>query len=167
MRILFVDAGNYSRSPAAERVTRRLLAEAGLADRIEVASAGLKDKHAGDPPDPRTVAVCAQNGISLDGFVCREITAAEFTTTDLILAMDRENLAQLEARRPPGAPVAVRLFLGDREVPDPYYGGDDGFVTMFHAIETGAKALVGDLRTRGRSIEHQVPQTQAAPRSHP
>lgn len=151
MRILFVDAGNYSRSPAAERVTRKLLAEAGLADRVEVFSAGLKDKHAGDPPDPRTVAICAQRGISLDGFVCREIGSEEFTTTDLILAMDRENLAQLEARRPPGAPVAIRLFLGDTEVPDPYYGGDDGFVTMFEAIETGARALVADLKTQGRA----------------
>jgi protein-tyrosine phosphatase len=147
MRILFVDAGNYSRSPAAERLTRKLLAEAGLADRFQVVSAGLKDKHAGDPPDPRTVAVCAQKGLSLDGFVCREITAEEFTTTDLILAMDRENVAQLEARRPPGAPVTIRLFLGDMEVPDPYDGDDDGFVTMFQAIEKGARALVEDLRT--------------------
>jgi protein-tyrosine phosphatase len=151
MRILFVDAGNYSRSPAAERLNRKLLAEAGLADRIQVFSAGLKDKHAGDPPDPRTVAVCAERGISLDGFVCREITADEFTTTDLMLAMDRENLAQLEGRRPSGAPVTIRLFLGDMEVPDPYYGGDEGFVTMFEAIEKGARALVDDLRTQGRA----------------
>ncbi len=155
MRILFVDAGNYSRSPAAERLTRKLLADAGLADRIQVHSAGLKDKHAGDPPDPRTVAVCAQNGISLDGFVCREIAVEEFTTTDLILAMDRENLAHLEGRRPPGAPVAIRLFLVDMEVPDPYYGGDDGFVTMFQAIEMGARALVATLKTQGRAEPEQ------------
>ena len=151
MHILFVDAGNYSRSPAAERVTRKLLADAGLADRITVASAGLKDKHAGDPPDPRTVAVCAQNGIALDGFICREITPGDFAAADLILAMDNENLDLLEDRRPDNAPVPIHLFLGDAEVPDPYYGGDEGFATMFEAIEAGAQALVDGLKALGQA----------------
>jgi protein-tyrosine phosphatase len=145
MRILIVDAGNYSRSPAAERVLRKMIAEDGIADHVSVWSGGLKDKHAGGPPDPRTVEVCAARGVSLDGFVCREIEPRDFEAADMILAMDRENLRQLEERRPPGNPVRIRLYLGDREVPDPYFGGADGFVAMLDEVERGARAILDEL----------------------
>jgi protein-tyrosine phosphatase len=145
MHILFVDAGNYCRSPAAETVARTVLARLGRSD-VTVASAGLKDKHAGQPPDPRTVSACAARGYRLDGFLCREIGAADFARAGLILAMDRDNLAQLEARKPAGSPARIRLFLDGREVPDPYFGGEDGFVTMMDEIEGGVARLVEDLR---------------------
>lgn len=106
------------------------------------ASAGLKDKHAGDTADPRTIEACAARGYDLGEFRCREITAADFASSDLILAMDRENLAALEARRPAGNDVPIRLFLGEAEVPDPYYGEADGFGLMMDQIEQGARALV-------------------------
>jgi protein-tyrosine phosphatase len=140
MRILFVDAGNYCRSPAAEAVARALAARAGAG--LEFSSAGLKDKHAGDTADPRTLEACGTRGYELGGFRCREITAQDFATSDLILAMDRDNLAQLEARRPQGIATPIRLFLGDAEVPDPYYGGEDGFAAMMDQIELGAADLI-------------------------
>ena len=141
MKVLFVDAGNYCRSPVAEIVARSLAARAG-ADGWAFSSAGLKDKHAGDSADPRSIAACAARGYDLTAFRCREITAADFAAHDLILAMDRDNAAQLEARRPTANAVPVRLFLGDREVPDPYYGGEDGFETMMAMVEEGVRALL-------------------------
>lgn len=141
MKVLFVDAGNYCRSPVAEIVARTLAARAGAAG-WTFSSAGLKDKHAGDSADPRSIEACAARGYDLTAFRCREITAEDFAGHDLILAMDRDNAAQLEARRPVGAAVAVRLFLGDREVPDPYYGEADGFETMMSQIEEGVRGLL-------------------------
>ena len=141
MKVLFVDAGNYCRSPVAEIVARTLAARAGAAG-WTFSSAGLKDKHAGDSADPRSIEACAARGYDLTAFRCREITAEDFAGHDLILAMDRDNAAQLEVRRPVGAAVAVRLFLGDREVPDPYYGEADGFETMMSQIEEGVRGLL-------------------------
>jgi len=150
MRILFVDAGNYCRSPAAEAVARRLARESGLAGSVSFASAGLKDKHAGDSADPRTIAACAARGYDLGGFRCREITPQDFAGSTLILAMDRENLAQLEARRPAGNATQVELLLGDREVPDPYFGEADGFALMMDQIESGVRALLARLAGEAR-----------------
>ena len=144
MRILFVDAGNYCRSPAAEAVTRAIAARAGAGGRLTFSSAGLKDKHAGDRADPRTIAACGARGYDLGDFRCREITSVDFGSSDLILAMDRDNLVQLESRRPAGNATPIRLFLGDVEVPDPYYGGEDGFGAMMDLIELGAERLVRD-----------------------
>ena len=141
MKVLFVDAGNYCRSPVAEIVARALAARSGAAG-WSFTSAGLKDKHAGDSADPRSIAACDARGYDLTRFRCREIAPEDFAAADLILAMDRDNLAQLEARRPAGNAVPIRLFLGDREVPDPYYGGDDGFGTMMLQIEEGVQALL-------------------------
>lgn len=141
MRVLFVDAGNYCRSPAAEVVARTLAERAGMSG-WEFSSAGLKDKHAGDQADPRSVEACSQRGYDLSAFRCREITADDFLRSDLILAMDRDNLAQLLQRRPAGATAPLRLFLGDAEVPDPYYGQSDGFTLMMEQIERGAQELL-------------------------
>lgn len=145
MKILFVDAGNYCRSPAAEAVCRALAGQAGARERVAFSSAGLKDKHVGDTADPRTIEACAARGYDLGAFRCREISAADFAASDLILAMDRDNLRQLEERRPPGNTVRIELFLGDREVPDPYYGEADGFALMMDQIEAGARRLLTTL----------------------
>ena len=145
MRILFVDAGNYCRSPAAEAVCRTMAAKAGLSREASFGSAGLKDKHAGDTADPRTIEACASRGYELGEFRCREIQPDDFAASDLLLAMDRDNLRQLEARRPPGNTVRIELFLGDREVPDPYFGEADGFAVMMDQIEAGARRLLTTL----------------------
>jgi len=141
VKVLFVDAGNYCRSPAAEIVARSI-AQASGATGWHFGSAGLKDKHVGDSADPRSVSACAERGYDLSAFRCRQITDEDYRGFDLILAMDRDNLAQLETRRPPGASVPVRLFLGDREVPDPYYGEADGFASMMSQIEDGVRRLL-------------------------
>lgn len=148
MRILFVDAGNYCRSPAAEAVARKLESKSGAARRVAFSSAGLKDKHAGDTADPRTIDACSARGYELGAFRCREITEQDYLESDLILAMDRDNLAQLEARRPQGDATQVRLLLGDADVPDPYYGGEDGFAVMMDQIEEGVARLLGELGSR-------------------
>jgi protein-tyrosine phosphatase len=145
MNILFVDAGNYCRSPAAEAVCRAMAGAAGLGGSVRVASAGLKDKHAGDTADPRTIAACAARGYDLGAFRCREITPADYAASALILAMDGDNLRALEARRPAGNGSRIELFLGDREVPDPYFGEADGFDVMMDQIEAGARRLLATL----------------------
>lgn len=145
MKILFVDAGNYCRSPAAEAVCRAMAVQSGMGARVGFSSAGLKDKHVGDTADPRTIEACAARGYDLGAFRCREISAADFAASDLILAMDRDNLRQLEERRPAGSKVRIELFLGDREVPDPYYGEADGFALMMDQIEAGARRLLTTL----------------------
>lgn len=142
IRVLFVDAGNYCRSPAAEAVARALAVRDGAGAKLEFSSAGLKDKHVGDTADPRTIDACRARGYDLGSFRCREITPQDFAASDLILAMDADNLAQLEARRPQGNATPIRLFLGTTEVPDPYYGGEDGFATMMDLIEAGAERLI-------------------------
>jgi protein-tyrosine phosphatase len=141
VRVLFVDAGNYCRSPAAEIVARTMATRAGESV-WTFASAGLKDKHAGDSADPRSIEACAARGYDLSKFRCREISAGDFSSYDLILAMDRENLAQLETRRPAGNATPIRLFLGNAEVPDPYYGEADGFANMMEQIESGVRRLI-------------------------
>jgi protein-tyrosine phosphatase len=140
MRILFVDAGNYCRSPAAEVVARHHASRAGV--RSEFGSAGLKDKHVGQGADPRTVAACAARGYSLGAFRCRQIAVDDWHSWDRILAMDRDNLAHLQRIRPAGATATVALFLGDREVPDPYFGDSGGFDLMMARIEVGVALLL-------------------------
>jgi protein-tyrosine phosphatase len=147
MRVLFVDAGNYCRSPAAEAVARKLGAQ--LAPGAVFGSAGLKDKHVGDAADPRTVAACAARGYDLGAFRCREIAADDFFHCDAIFAMDAENLAALQARRPPASTVLIELLLGDSEVPDPYFGGEDGFATMMDLIEAGVRTRCRELGALG------------------
>lgn len=158
MHIVIVDAGNYSRSPAAERMLRRALASRNV-DGVTVASAGLKDKHAGDPPDPRTVERCTPRGIDLSDFRCRQIADADFQA-DLILAMDSETAAALEARRPAGGTAVIRRFLdaagSGGDVPDPYYGGEDGFDRAIEAIEAASEALAD------RAADDRLTRTLAA-----
>lgn len=141
MKVLFVDAGNYCRSPAAEIVARSMAARSGVAG-WQFSSAGLKDKHVGDSADPRSIEACASRGYDLTAFRCREITEQDYRAHDVIRAMDKDNAAQIEARRPVGNTTPIRLFLGDREVPDPYYGESDGFDLMMTQIEEGVRTLL-------------------------
>ncbi|MFM7395734.1 MAG: low molecular weight protein-tyrosine-phosphatase [Gammaproteobacteria bacterium] len=142
MKVLFVDAGNYCRSPAAEIVARTIASRSDVSG-WQFSSAGLKDKHVGDTADPRSIEACAARGYDLSAFRCREISEDDYRSHDVILAMDRDNASQLEARRPDGNSTPIRLFLGDREVPDPYYGESDGFSLMMSQIEEGVRALLG------------------------
>lgn len=157
MRILFVCAGNICRSPTAEGVMRGLLDGEGLTARIEIESAGTGGWHAGDPPDARSVAAAQARGITVDG-AARRVTDDDFERFDLLLALDRENLRELLARAPEDARPKVRLLRefdpasvasGDLDVPDPYYGGANGFEDVLDLIEAACAGLLGEVRAAG------------------
>ncbi|HTE64560.1 MAG TPA: low molecular weight protein-tyrosine-phosphatase [Solirubrobacteraceae bacterium] len=158
IRLLFVCMGNICRSPTAEGVMRGLLREDGLEDVVEVDSAGTGDWHAGDPPDGRATAAAAARGVRLAG-AARQITAADFGDYDLILAADRRNLRDLEALVPAGAQAKLHLLRAfdpasagapDLDVPDPYYGGDDGFEHVLDLVDAACRGLLDALRADGR-----------------
>jgi protein-tyrosine phosphatase len=145
-RILFVCMGNICRSPTAEGVMRHLLVERGLDGEIEVQSAGTGGWHAGSPPDARSAAAARERGITLEG-EARQVTAADFDDFDLLVAMDRDNLAGLRAIAPPGTEDKLRMLLaGGRDVPDPYYGGPRGFEDVLDLVETACEGLLDELQ---------------------
>jgi protein-tyrosine phosphatase len=150
MRILFVCLGNICRSPTAEAVMRGLVAEAGLDGEVEVQSAGTGSWHLGDPPDPRAVAAAGQRGVKLAG-AARQVDDADFTRFDLLIAMDRSNRDALLRLAPDGeARDRVRLLRdfgdGAGDVPDPYYGGEDGFADVLDIVERSCAALLEEIR---------------------
>jgi protein-tyrosine phosphatase len=146
--ILFVCLGNICRSPTAEGVFRARAAHAGLADRLEIDSAGTGDWHVGQPPDRRAIAAAATRGYDLASLRARQVAVEDFHRFDWILAMDRANLRELAALRPRAFTGHLGLFLDVapdldvREVPDPYYGGADGFERVLDLIETASDALI-------------------------
>ena len=154
-RILLVCLGNICRSPTAEAALREALVEAGVDGEVEVDSAGTGDWHLGSAPDHRMTAAAAEAGLTLAGRA-RLIEPADFDRFDLILAMDRSNLTQIRALAPDGAARArVRLFrefedgADDDEVPDPYFGGPDGFDRVVEIARAGARGLARHLTTGG------------------
>ncbi len=157
MRILFVCLGNICRSPTAEAVLRTLAAREAPELSIEVDSAGTAAYHAGEPPDPRTRQAAARRGYDLTALRARIVELVDFEHFDLILAMDRENLRELRRRAPAGAHERLRLFLefapeaGPPEVPDPYYGGPNGFEEVLDLVETATRGLLAHLRQRSRA----------------
>jgi protein-tyrosine phosphatase len=155
MRILFVCMGNICRSPTAEGVVRHIVERERLGDAIEVESAGTGGWHVGDPPDRRSTAAAAKRGIELSG-AARQFRAQDFDDFDLILAMDEENrrnilrLAGDDEQR-----AKVRMFRefdpasrgnDNLDVPDPYYGGEDGFDHVLDLVEAAAEGLVTEAR---------------------
>jgi protein-tyrosine phosphatase len=147
VRVLFVCLGNICRSPTAEGVMRRIVREEGLEDRIEIDSAGTGGWHVGAPPDARATQAAARRGTVLEG-AARRFEPADFERFDLILAMDRENRRDLLALAPDDeARAKVRMFRADGlDVPDPYYGGDDGFEEVLDLVEEAARGLVAEIR---------------------
>ncbi|MCU1720819.1 low molecular weight protein-tyrosine-phosphatase [Pseudomonas sp. 5P_5.1_Bac1] len=153
MRVLFVCLGNICRSPTAEGVLRHQLTEAGLADVIEVASAGTGDWHVGKQPDSRTRRAAQLRGYDLSSQRAQQVRVEHFNEYDLILAMDKSNLANLKSLRPGHATAELDLFLrrydgAIDEVPDPYYGGEQGFEQVLDLIEAACRRLVIELKGR-------------------
>lgn len=153
MRVLFVCLGNICRSPTAEGVLRYKLREAGLADQVEVASAGTGDWHVGKAPDKRSQAAALKRGYDLSAQRAQQVTRADFASADLILAMDQNNLRHLKAMQPAKGRAELDLFLrryeaGPDEVPDPYYDGDQGFEQVLDLIENACDGLVIELKGR-------------------
>ena len=150
--VLFVCLGNICRSPLGEGVLAHRLGEADLSDRAFVDSAGTGTWHQGEPPDPRSNEVAMRHGISLRGRA-RRVRTEDFHEFDYVLAMDRSNLRDLRHLEPQGDGGAhLTLFREfdpyqdrDLDVPDPYYGGADGFDLMFEMIDRTCAAFVEHL----------------------
>lgn len=148
--ILFVCLGNICRSPLAESVFRHLVRERGIEDRFVIDSAGTSGYHAGDPPDARSVQTARSRGIEVTG-TSRQITPADLQHYDYVIAMDGENLRNIEEL--PGAGDDVRIHLlrewdpeaPGADVPDPYYGGPRGFEQVQDIVERSCEALLESL----------------------
>jgi len=155
VRILFVCLGNICRSPTAEVVFRSVAAREAPDFVLEVDSAGTAAYHVGELPDRRTREAAARRGYDLSALRARVVEPADFERFDLILAMDRENLRALERRAP--AQDRLRLFLefapeaGISEVPDPYYGGPNGFEDVLDLIEAASRGLLEHLRRQSQA----------------
>ena len=152
VKVLFVCLGNICRSPLAAGVFRRLVVSEGLEDRIAADSAGTHGYHVGEAPDERARAAARRRGIDIGGLSARRVRRGDFTEFDYVLAMDRGNYRELVRLCPPGAPARLGLYLdfapdlGGREVPDPYYGGADGFERVLDMVEAAAHGLITHIR---------------------
>ena len=157
MKILFVCLGNICRSPTAEGVFRAIAARDAPELAIEVDSAGTAGYHIGEPPDARTRQAAKRRGYDLSPLRARIVEPRDFEDFDLILAMDRENLSVLHHRAPAHARERVRLFLEFApnatvtEVPDPYYGGPNGFEEVLDLVEAATQGLLQHLRQQSRA----------------
>lgn len=153
-RILFVCTGNICRSPTAEGVARGLAAKHGVLHLFEFDSAGTHGYHVGDPPDPRTVAAARRRGYDLSAQRARRVTEFDFIRFDRVLAMDCEHLEFLQRACPPAHRGKLGLFLDfserfdEAEVPDPYYGGAEGFEHVLDLVEDAATQLILKLKPK-------------------
>ena len=145
-RILFLCMGNICRSPTVEAVARAEFAHAGLD--VHVESAGTEDYHIGRGADPRTIATAATHGYDLNGHRARQLRTSDFSEFDEVLVMDHANLKALERFRPEQGGVEPALFLGDAELPDPYYGGAADFERVIDLARSGVADLIERLRSR-------------------
>lgn len=154
MRVLFVCLGNICRSPTAEAVFREQVDAAGLGAQVEVDSCGLIDIHAGNPPDSRATEAAARRGYDLSPQRARRVRDEDFDRYDLVLGMDVDVVGTLRSTAPPERVERVRPFLGfdgsgvARDVPDPYYGGANGFENVLDLVEDGGRALLEHVRAR-------------------
>ena len=151
--------GNICRSPTAEGVVRVLAARAGASALLQVDSAGTHGAHEGELPDQRARKAAASRGYDLSGLRARRVKIQDFDRFDLILAMDRQNLASLSRSCPSEHLSKLGLFLdyagalASDEVPDPYYGGPEGFEKVLDLCEEGARGLVAQIVNNGQEGE--------------
>lgn len=159
MQVAIVCLGNICRSPMAESVARAMVEQAGLAELVSVESFGTGNYHVGGSADHRASAALAQRGWANGGHRARQITAADIERLDLVLAADRANLHDLKSLADDPAQrdkiVLLRSFdpasvHGDDEVPDPWFGGADGFDHVLDLIEAACRGLVEHLATKVR-----------------
>lgn len=149
--ILFVCLGNICRSPVAEGVFRQKIAEAGLAEQVSIDSAGTAAWHVGKAPDSRMISAARERGYDLSALRARQAITSDFHEFDHILAMDHENLANLQAIEPHNPKAQLSLFLSYAEgvaeeaVPDPYFGGTEGFYHVIDLVEAASDGLIKSL----------------------
>lgn len=150
-KILFVCMGNICRSPTAHGVMQQKVSARGLADYYEIESAGTHAYHVGEMSDSRSRSKAAEKGVDMNYIRAQKMTAHDFNVYNYILAMDSDNLSLIEQMAPEKHSAEVTLFLRyavqsglteRRTVPDPYYGGTDGFEDVFQLIDLGCNALI-------------------------
>ncbi|MFN9572986.1 MAG: low molecular weight protein-tyrosine-phosphatase [Betaproteobacteria bacterium] len=153
-KVLFVCMGNICRSPTAQGVFRKMVADAGISDIVQVESAGTHAYHVGEPPDARAEQAAKKRGYEIGDLRARQVTADDFRDADLILAMDWENLSMLQQQCPKAYKHKLQLlmrFAGEHDaatVPDPYYGGPEGFNTVLDYVEDACQGLLDVVRRR-------------------
>ena len=156
VRILFVCIGNICRSPTAQGVFERLVAENELLEHIEIDSAGTHAYHIGERPDERASAAALKRGVDLSTQKARKVSPDDFHVFDYVIAMDSSNYEDLASRCPPEHKSKLSLFLEyaetleATEVPDPYYGGATGFERVLDLIEKAAAGLLAEIRKQHR-----------------
>ena len=157
--ILFVCLGNICRSPTAEGVFRSLCRSKGLSEQVYVDSAGTGGWHVGNPADPRAVAAAAGRGIDLSPLRARQVEAVDFRRFNYVLAMDSSNFQDLSALQPGDGSAQLSRLLSwagpnaPVDVPDPYYGGDDGFEQVLDLIEEASQGFLAHLIATGNVTE--------------
>lgn len=154
IKVLFVCTGNICRSPTADGVFRKIVREAGLEDQISVDSCGLSAYHVGELPDPRSREMAESRGVDLSDIRSRKIKPGDYVQFDYILAMDDGHLRDMRRQAPGSSQNRIELFLdyhpdmGGQSVPDPYYGGANGFVHVFDMIEEASHNLLTQIREK-------------------
>lgn len=152
IKVLFVCLGNICRSPTAHSVFQHVVRDAGLEDKIQIDSAGTGDWHVGYAPDERALASAKLRGYDMAGLLARQVTAEDFSRFHYVLAMDKQNLANLEGLKPGDYKGHLGLFLSfahrhsAEEVPDPYYGGDQGFEEVLDMVEDASRGLLEHIK---------------------
>lgn len=152
IKVLFVCTGNICRSPSAEAVLRNILRNYKRADEFHIESAGTHGYHVGSEPDKRAVLAARVRGISMEGIRARKVISEDFSKFDHIIAMDQGHYRILNAMMPPDSFAKLSLFtdycdLGDiKDVPDPYYGGEQEFESMLDMIQHGVERMLPMIR---------------------
>ncbi|WP_298845675.1 low molecular weight protein-tyrosine-phosphatase [uncultured Salinicola sp.] len=153
LRVLFVCMGNICRSPTAEGMLRKRLQDEGIGDDVEVDSCGTGAWHVGQAPDPRAIRAASERGVDLSGLRGRQLTREDFAQFDEILVMDTDNLDHVLALRPEDSCARVSRLLQyanqpETDVPDPYFGGEAGFLHVLDQLELAVEGLTASLRQR-------------------
>ena len=158
-KVLFVCLGNICRSPTAEGVFKNRVAQSQFADRISIDSAGTSDWHIGHPPDPRAIEAALERDIDISSLKARQVSRSDMSDYDYILAMDNQNLINLQqlARQAGADGENIKLFMefardyDEQEVPDPYYGGTQGFEHVLDMIDNASQGLLAAI---AKEYEH-------------
>lgn len=147
-KLLFVCTGNICRSPTAEGVMRHLVKERGIEDKFHLDSAGIQAYHVGEAPDTRSTATAKKRGIAMHELRARKVTLEDYNEFDYIFAMDKSHYHWLTILQPKGSKAKVHMYLDfcdiahTKEVPDPYYGKQDGFEEVLDLIEEASRNLL-------------------------
>ena len=154
IKVIFVCMGNICRSPTAHGVFENLVAQHRLEEHIQIASAGTHAYHIGEQPDPRSQSAAKRRGIAMSHIRAQKVEPEDFEFYDYVLAMDRSNYRNLEQICPPEHVQKLQLFLefaphfNEVEVPDPYYGGPQGFERVLDMVEAASQGLLDHIKQR-------------------